>query len=74
VIELGYPLPDAKSWWTIVWNTGLRGGFRRLESKDRLRFRRDHAGEVESLSTAGGIRLPVPTIFARGRKPETAGK
>jgi len=59
---------------TAIFDVVLASQEGRLESKDRPRFRRDHAGEVGSLSAAGGIRLPMPTIFARGRKPETAGR
>ncbi len=70
VVEFGYPLPNAKAWWTIVWNTALRGGFRRLDPKDRARFRREHTEEVESLRGEHGIRLRMPTILANRRKPE----
>jgi len=68
ITELGYPLPSANAWWTIVWNTGMRGRIHQLSQKDLSRFRREHLREVESLSGREGIRLPMPTIFVAGRK------
>jgi ubiquinone/menaquinone biosynthesis C-methylase UbiE len=70
VVELGYALPNAETWWTIVCNTALRGNLRRLNPKDRSRFRRDHLKEIESLRGRDGIQLPMPAIFVTGRKPE----
>lgn len=65
-VELGYPLPDADAWWTIVQHTAMGGGIRRLAPEDRQRFRREHLREVESLRLRDGIPLPMPTIFAVG--------
>ena len=74
VINLGYPLPDADAWWTIVRHTAMGGGVRRLAPKDRPRFRREHLRQVEILRARDGIPLPMPTILAAGRKPETRKK
>lgn len=74
VVELGYSLPDAEAWWTIVRHTAMGGGIRRLAPKDRPRFRREHLREVDSLRDGDGIALPMPTIFAVGRKPPARGK
>ena len=74
VTELGYRLSDVNAWWTIVRHTAMGGGIRRLAPKDRPRFRREHLQEVGSLCARDGIPLPMPTIFAAGRKPETRKK
>lgn len=70
VVELGYPLPNAEAWWTILWNAGQRGTVRRIPLEDLRRFRRDHLREVESLREHDGIPLLLPAILTAGRKPE----
>ncbi len=70
--QLGYHLKDGREWWTVVWNSALRGWVERLPVAARAEFERAHVAEVDTLKTAKGLWLNVETHFALGRKPPTA--
>lgn len=67
--QLGYHLKDGREWWTVVWNSALRGWVERLPVEARAEFERAHVAEVDTLTTADGLWLNVETHFALGRKP-----
>jgi ubiquinone/menaquinone biosynthesis C-methylase UbiE len=67
--QLGYHLKDGREWWTVVWNSALRGWVERLPVEARAEFQRAHLAEVDTLTTANGLWLNVETHFALGRKP-----
>lgn len=66
--EFGYPLDTAEDWWTIVWNTGLRSGVRRLAPPDRGSFRKEHLKDVSALGASRGVLLRMPLIFVAGQR------
>ncbi|OGI41876.1 MAG: hypothetical protein A2150_04760 [Candidatus Muproteobacteria bacterium RBG_16_64_11] len=67
--QLGYHLKDGREWWTVAWNSALRGWVERLPAEARAEFQRAHVAEVDTLKTANGLWLNVETHFALGRKP-----
>jgi ubiquinone/menaquinone biosynthesis C-methylase UbiE len=67
--QLGYHLKDINDWWTVVWNSGLRGWVERLPNEARADFQSAHLADVDKLKTPDGLWFNVETHFAVGRKP-----
>jgi len=67
--QLGYHLQDSHDWWTVVWNSALRGWVERLPGAARAGFRDAHLVDIEKLKTPEGLWLNVETHVVIGRKP-----
>lgn len=67
VEQIGYYLPSADEWWDIAWNSGSRDLAAPLSPAQLAQFKLEHLAEVSALTTASGIWLDVPAIFAVGR-------
>lgn len=66
--DVGYALPDAASWWQIVWNGGFRRMVTMLPPSEHERFKQEHLTEIEALRTNDGIRLNVGVLFSQGSR------
>lgn len=65
--QVGYYVPDAETWWGIVWNSGFRGFLAGLAPDQLDRFRVEHTAEVAAHATERGIWVDIPALLARGR-------
>lgn len=72
--QLGYYLPTALDWWTVVWNSGLRAMLLQLPEDDLARFQQEHLATVEKHMVGDGLRLDVEVLFACGRSESTADR
>lgn len=68
--DLGYHLPDAESWWDVLWYAGFRGLLDQLPAEDLQRFRAEHLAEIAALATVRGIPLHVEILYTHGRRPD----
>ncbi len=68
VKDIGYYLEDARQWWDIVWNAGLRRYVSGLSPQDLEKFKKEHLKDIEGLSTDKGIWLEVKVLYALGVK------
>lgn len=64
--QVGYHLEDAGGWWDVIWNAGFRRFVNQLPEDSRERFRVEHMGEVQALSTPEGIWLDVEVLYTVG--------
>jgi ubiquinone/menaquinone biosynthesis C-methylase UbiE len=65
--QLGYYLPDAQSWWNVLWNSGYRGLLMQLAEDDIERFREEHMKEVASTASEQGIWMDINVLFTSGK-------
>jgi len=65
----GYHLPDADTWWEILWNTGFRAYLDALSPEQLAAFRARHLGRVAELVTDEGLWLDIATLFTTARRP-----
>lgn len=64
--DIGYYLADSQQWWDIVWNAGLRRYVSGLAPEDLEKFKKEHLGDIDGLSTEKGIWLEVKVVYAVG--------
>jgi len=63
---LGYYLPSAEDWWSLVMGAAFRGLIAQLPGDQVETFRREHLAAVSRLATSDGIWLEVSAILTRG--------
>jgi hypothetical protein len=63
---LGYHLPSAEDWWSLVMGAAFRGLVAQLPNEQVEVFRREHLAAVSRLATSKGIWLEVSAILTRG--------
>jgi hypothetical protein len=64
--QLGYYLPDAQAWWSVLWNSGYRGLLMQLEEDALERFRAEHLEEVSGHAGELGIWMDIRVLFTQG--------
>jgi ubiquinone/menaquinone biosynthesis C-methylase UbiE len=64
--QLGYYLPDAQAWWSVLWNSGYRGLLMQLEEDALERFRAEHLEEVSGHAGEQGIWMDIRVLFTQG--------
>ena len=65
-LPLGYYLPSAEDWWSLVMGAAFRGLIGQLPSDQVETFRHEHLSAVSHLATAEGIWLEISAILTRG--------
>jgi ubiquinone/menaquinone biosynthesis C-methylase UbiE len=66
--NLSYYLDSPADWWTVLWNTGMRGIVSQLSPQDLKQFKKEHLAEVEKHSTDKGLLLQVEVLYTTGIK------
>ncbi|NOX76343.1 MAG: class I SAM-dependent methyltransferase [Gammaproteobacteria bacterium] len=66
VLQVGYYLRDAEQWWSVVWNSAMRGLVASLGPDALAAFRREHLAHVAELSTGDGLWLDVEVRLTSG--------
>lgn len=64
--DIGYPLPDAETWWRIIWYAGFRGLVAQLDETQLVQFKQEHLAEIARLKNERGIPLNVEALYASG--------
>jgi ubiquinone/menaquinone biosynthesis C-methylase UbiE len=50
-------------WWSLLNSAGYKSLLDQLSDKDLIKFKYDHLGEIESISSEGVIELNTDTLF-----------
>ena len=69
---VGYNLPTAADWWSLVMGGAMRALVGSLPPEQVEIFRREHLAEVARLVTPDGIPLQVSAIITRGARKSLA--
>ena len=63
--DFGFELPNAETWWDIVYNAGYRGMLQQLKPEDAEPFRQKHMADVTDLiEKQGKRRLDIRVLIA----------
>ena len=69
--QVGYHLPCVDDWWSVVWNSGMRGMLQKLPEYFRDEFKAGHLKSVEDLVGENGLWLDVEIIISQGKVPRS---
>jgi len=67
--QVGYHLQCVEDWWSIVWNSGMRGLVQRLDEGQQIEFKKQHLESVQSLFGERGLWLNVEVQVSQGVVP-----
>jgi ubiquinone/menaquinone biosynthesis C-methylase UbiE len=66
-IQVGYHLKDENEWWSVVWNTAMRGPVSKLNPDEQQIFKTRHLKRVAELRTEDGIWMDVEVRLISGK-------
>ena len=67
--QLGYHLHCIDDWWSVVWNSGMRGLVKQLKASEQAQFKLEHLESVQPLFGESGLWLSVDVLISQGGVP-----
>jgi len=68
--QLGYHLESVEDWWSVVWNSGMRGLVQLVPENIRDQFKTEHLKSLENLVSENGLWLDVEINISQGIVPK----